>query len=164
MRTRSVLAAILAATLFLGAGSAAFARNGGAMFSNLPPEKQQAVAQIMKDADTRLLPLMEKMQAKRLELNALSRNPNVKPETLSSLAAEIAALGTSIRKERTDRNDKIAAETGMPAVMFGHRGGRMMHDGRMQDGMNCGSCPMAASQDMNKAAPVDAAPQAGHKF
>ena len=133
MRTRTLLIALVTATFLTTAASGAFARPDGGKFHDLTPEKQQAVTKIMKDSDTRLIPLQEKMHAKRLELNALSGNPNVKPEALSALAGEIAALGTQIRKEVTDRKDKIAAETGMTMGMGGMMGGMGSMDGHGKD-------------------------------
>lgn len=155
MRTRTLLIALVTATFLTTAASGAFARPDGGKFHDLTPEKQQAVTKILKDSETRLIPLQEKMQAKRLELNALSGNANVKPETLSALAGEIAALGTQIRKEVMDRKDKIAAETGMPVGMGGmgmggmggHDKGHDMHDGKKggmgMGGMGCMACPMS---------------------
>lgn len=111
-----------------------YGSNGAA----LTPEKQTAIDSILKESDTRLQPLMDQYNAKRIELDALNGNPNVKPETISKLAGEIAALQGQIRKEMTTRNDKIVSEGGMARGNGnGYGMGRGGHRGGHRGGSNC---------------------------
>ena len=84
-------------------------------------------------------PLREQLQARRLELDALSRNPNAQPESISRLAGEVAKLSSQLRSSRAEFRDKMAAETGfetMPGAMGGRGGmmGRGHMDGHMGGG------------------------------
>lgn len=126
----------------MGYNSGWYGHNGGGMMNGncpyydangaaLTPEKQAAIDTILKASDTRMRPLMDQYSAKRIELDALAGNPNVKPETISKLADEIAALQGQIRNEMITRNDKITTEGGVAA-----RGNRGMYRGGHRSG-NC---------------------------
>ena len=73
----------------------------------------------------------KKLTAKGIELDALSRNPNAKPETLSKLANEVAELRSQLRAERMTPGYKIEKDLGaqpgrgmMGNGMGYHNGGR----------------------------------------
>lgn len=167
MKTRTILATIATVALLLGSTSAAFAWHGGnhngghygnaaggygqgAGAAALSPEKQQAIDVIVKESNSRIMPLMEQLDAKRMELDALSGNPNVKPDTISKLVNEIAALRGQIRTESEARNAKISAEGGVAYgrgygmrgmrgnCAYGNGGGmRGGHGGHGGNGSNC---------------------------
>lgn len=136
MKTRTILAAVTALTIVIGSSSAALAWSGNCwnqntqQVQNVTPEQQAAIQKIMNDSDKRLDPLMEQMQAKRMELNALSGNTNAKPEIITKLSAEIASLQTQIRNEMNTRNDSIVAQGGMNGNMGGYHNGMGRHGGR----------------------------------
>ncbi len=159
MNMRKIMAGLAVTTLVIGSASFALARghnggyHGGMMgygnngacyynggYQNLTPEKQAAVDKLIQEHTAAMAPLREQMQAKRLELNALSDNPNVQPEYISKLAGEVAQLSTQIRNSGAEFRAKMAAEMGFENVPYGmgmggncggmmgngHMGGRMM--------------------------------------
>ena len=80
---------------------------------------------------SRVSPIQDKLNAKGIELDALSRNPNAKPETISKLANEVAELRSQLRAERMTLGDKMEKELGvqpgrgmMGNGMGYHNGGR----------------------------------------
>ena len=95
------------------------------------PEKQGAYDAMMKDYYSRVSPIQDKLNAKGIELDALSRNPNAKPETISKLANEVAELRSQLRAERMTLGDEMEKELGvqpgrgmMGNGMGYHNGGR----------------------------------------
>ena len=101
MKTRALIAAFALSAIVLGSGVSAFAYNGYHNYGNhagmyaVSPEKQGAYDAMMKDYYSRVSPIQDKLNAKGIELDALSRNPNAKPETISKLANEVAELRSS---------------------------------------------------------------------
>ncbi len=154
MNMRNIMAGLAVTTLVLGSASLALARghNGGhhngmmngtaysnSGYQNLTPEKRAAVDRLIQEHTAATAPLREQLQAKRLELDALSRNPNVKPDKLSKLSGEVAELSARLRSSGDEFRAKIAAETGVksaPRGMMGYGrghmdGGHMMGSGHM---------------------------------
>ena len=83
----------------------------------------------MKACCSRVSPIQDRLNAKGIGLDALSRNPNAKPETISKLANEVAELRSQLRAERMTLGDKMEKELGI-------RPGRgMMRNGMMGNGM-----------------------------
>ena len=72
-------------------------------------------------------PLRDSLAAKHMELNALSRNPNVDPSELRQLTADITKLRTQIRDVNDNFADKME-KAGLPCPGFrNYDGGRGMH-------------------------------------
>ena len=86
----------------------------------------------MQERRAAVEPLAQQLEAKRLELNALSRNPNAKSEDISKLAQDVAQLQTQVRAANRDFQDKVQKELG---VQMGPRGGMMGGYGPMHNGM-----------------------------
>ena len=135
MKTRALIAAFALSAIVLGSGVSAFAYNGyhnngnHAGMSAVSPENQGAYDAMMKDYYSRVSPIQDKLNAKGIELDALSRNPNAKPETISKLANEVAELRFQLRAERMTLGDKMEKKLGI-------RPGRgMMGNGMMGNGM-----------------------------
>ena len=103
------------------------------MLNTLTPEKRQAAEKVFAETDARISPLWESLRAKRLELDALSRNPGVTPQDISKLAAEVSALDGQLRKELAARGQKLSEVTGQPV---GQGRGYSMGYGR---GAGCGN-------------------------
>ncbi len=136
-KTFSILTAtaVLAALLVTGT---AFARNhgdysggpcGGPGYKQheaLAPEKRQKFDEIMKQHFDRVQPLREQMWAKRTELNALSKNPNTTPETISKLVQDMSGLRGQMIKERESLRSSLEKEVGIsgfgPGRGFGGHG------------------------------------------
>ncbi len=162
------LAGLLAIT---GITDSAFARMGGmgmgggcatgAVYNALTPEKQAKYDAIYKEADARIQPLKDKAWAKHTELNALSGNPNTKPEAISKLTGELSDLRTQIRKEYTALDERLEKEVGVNpgygrmghmgmggGMMGGHgmghggMGGMGGMGGNMMNGQGMGHGPM----------------------
>ena len=119
MKTRALIAAFALSAIVLGSGVSAFAYNGYHNYGNhagmyaVSPEKQGAYDAMMKDYYSRVSPIQDKLNAKGIELDALSRNPNAKPETISKLANEVAELRSQLRAERMTLGDKMEKELGI---------------------------------------------------
>ena len=111
MKTRALITAFALSAIVLGSGVSAFAYNGYHNYGNhagmyaVSPEKQGAYDAMMKDYYSRVSPIQDKLNAKGIELDALSRNPNAKPETISKLANEVAELRSQLRAERMTLGD-----------------------------------------------------------
>ena len=148
MNARRIMAGLAVTALVFGSASLALARghNGGMMagyagnygagyhyntaYQSLTPEKQAAVDKLIQEHVAEVTPLRTQLLAKRLELDALSGNPNVQPEQVSKLAAEVADLSSKLRASGLAFRDKLSAETGIDALPYGGgygwdgRGGR----------------------------------------
>ena len=105
---------------------------------NLTPENQAKYDAIFKEFYDRMIPVGEKMMAKRLELNALQGNTNADPKQIGKLAEEIAALHTQMIKEREALDERFSKELGIEAPMRG-MGRGMGHGGGMGRGNGMGS-------------------------
>ena len=96
MKTRALIAAFALSAIVLGSGVSAFAYNGYHSYGShagMPassPENQSAYDAMMKEYYSRVSPIQDKLDAKDIELEALSRNPNAKPEAISKLANDVA--------------------------------------------------------------------------
>ncbi len=145
-----MLAATIAATMFasgLMTSGEAHARRedprpSEAAQEALSPEMQTKYKALLKTFAERTAPLKEKIRAKRLELDALSRSPQLNVEAVRSTAAELAALETRMDKERAELREQIGKETGFKLpVRDGHRRvhGRTGHRSHWY-----GGCPAAA--------------------
>lgn len=162
MNMRKIMAGLAVTTLVIGSASLALARGhhgghyGGMMngyagncgacyytggYQNLTPEKRAAVDKLIQEHAAAMNPLREQLQAKRLELDALSRNPNAQPESISKLAGEVAKLSSRLRDTGAEFRGKMAQEMGveaMPGAMGGYGYGGMMGRGHMGGHMNGG--------------------------
>lgn len=101
-------------------------------YQGLTQEKRDALDKLMQERRAAVEPLAQQLEAKRLELNALSRNPNAKSEDISKLAQDVAQLQTQVRAANRDFQDKVQKELG---VQMGPRGGMMGGYGPMHNGM-----------------------------
>jgi zinc resistance-associated protein len=101
-------------------------------------EQQQEFADLNSNFYKQMEPKLQQLQAKQMELSALSGNSNAKPEAISKLAQEIAALNAELRQMgqdfQTQMQGKFGANGGAYGPMmggrgyghggYGHRGGR----------------------------------------
>jgi zinc resistance-associated protein len=117
--------------------------------AQLTPEKQEAYQTIMQDFQDKMTPLRETMWQKRMELEALSPNPNTQPDEIKGLVREIGALHTQMRGEHQGLRERLEKEIGLevgqrgfhhPRSNKGQRGqqGRMGGGQRMMDGSGPG--------------------------
>lgn len=134
-----MLAATIAATMFTsglvmtGEADARHYRRGSyqpeVMYDALSPEKQTLYDSIMKNFTDRVSSLQEKMQAKRIELNTLSRSPNVDTEAIRTASRELAALQAEMDKEYAALREQINKEVGISLPFYGGRGDMYHHQG-----------------------------------
>ncbi len=90
----------------------------------LPPEKQKAYQEIVKTFSPRFSALHDQFVVKRMELNALSRNPNTSPELISRTASELSTIMAAMRKEQSAFRERFEKEIGPFPPMKGPRHGR----------------------------------------
>ena len=102
--------------------------------AQLTPEKQEAYRKIMDAFQSKMTPLREAMWQKRLELKALSPNPNTQPDEIKALVKEIGTLHTQMRTEYEALKNRLEKEIGLKVG----RGG--FHHSRRGNGM--GGCGM----------------------
>ncbi|EMG37074.1 Heavy-metal resistance [Desulfocurvibacter africanus PCS] len=103
----------------------------------LTPEQQAKFDKIMTEHQKKTHAVREDMWAKKTELNALSVNPNTKPERISQLVAELKSLRAKQYAEREALNATLKKE-GLPQVGMGmgRMGGCGMMGGKgMKHGM-----------------------------
>lgn len=108
-----------------------------AAFMNLPAEKQELFKKIMIEHQDRMGTLRDQVKVKRMELNALSRNPNTQTETISKLAAEIGDLQGKIRADRVALRGQLEKEVGFSPAMMGSG----FHDGYGKHDRRAANCP-----------------------
>ncbi len=95
-----------------------------------PQLSQEQVAQMDKLYDEHraaAAPLYEQLAQKRMELRALAPNPNVKPEELKALTAEISALHEKIRVLNQSFYDSLD-KAGLPCYGYGYGRHGGFHD------------------------------------
>ena len=147
MTIRTMMAGLAASALIVGSASAALAyphqqgyASGGCYsgpcyyygggYQGIPQDKQDVVNKLVQEHLAQVEPLRQALSAKRLELDALSRNPNVEPETISKLAQEVAELQSQIRASGVEFRQKVQQEAGVTFGMGAGCGNRGMHHAR----------------------------------
>ncbi len=87
----------------------------------VPPmskEQRDQMHAIMKEHHDAMLPLMEQLREKRMELEALSPNPNTQPDELRAIIREIISLENKIREQKKSLR-KDLQKAGIPAPKGG---------------------------------------------
>lgn len=84
----------------------------GKNFPELPEETRIALDALMQEHRSAVEPLREQLEARYLELNALSGSSNARPADISRLAKEVAELRARIRSMDRDFREKIHQELG----------------------------------------------------
>lgn len=87
--------------------------DNNAAYRNLSPEKRTKYNDIMKSTEEAMLPLREKLMAKRLELQSMASMPNMNQEAIAKVASEIASLHTQMIKVHDQMADKLSSELGI---------------------------------------------------
>lgn len=87
--------------------------DNNAAYRNLSPEKRAKYNDIMKSTEEAMLPLREKLMAKRLELQSMASMPNMNQEAIAKVASEIASLHTQMIKIHDQMADKLSSELGI---------------------------------------------------
>ena len=124
----SIPAAAMAAPGFYGRYSCNYQReNDCPVMTQLTDEQKTQLDALHKEHFAAVTPLRDALSAKHMELNALSRNPNVDPSELRQLTADITKLRTQIREANDDFFSKME-KAGLPCQGFrNYGGGRGMH-------------------------------------
>ena len=73
-----------------------------AEFAKKAAERKAQREKLIKEHHAAVMPLHEKLVQKQMELDVLSPNPNVKPEELKALVAEVVSLRNQIRTLKDD--------------------------------------------------------------
>lgn len=108
-------------------------RDGKAVRPPLPPLSEEQIAQarsLAKEYREAVSPLREQLREKKMELKALSPNPNTKPEELRQIIRDIIALEKQIDVQKEAFREKMD-QAGIPCpVGKGHeRPGPRPHPG-----------------------------------
>lgn len=118
--TIAVVAALLTASLVFAGRYGNCPRQGlgrgmgqGPALEQLTPEKQQAFQALQEAFQDKMDPLRNQMWVKRTELQALSVNPNAKPEALSGLVQEMGELRNTMHQERRAFREQVRTEIGI---------------------------------------------------
>ena len=92
----------------------------------LTQEKRDLLKAIMNEHRKDVAPLRDSMWEKRTLLDALSANPNTKPEAITSLVKEMSELRAQMQAKRDAVHNRVSKEVGIDLPMgFGmHDGGR----------------------------------------
>ncbi len=131
----SIPVAAMAAPDFYGRYSCNYQRaNDCPVMPRLTDEQRVQMDKLHEEHTAAVRPLRDALAAKRLELNALSRNPNVDPSELRQLTADITKLRTQIREVNDDFFSNME-KAGLPCARlrhhddygYGHGHGRGMH-------------------------------------
>ncbi|MDL2271932.1 periplasmic heavy metal sensor [Desulfovibrio sp. OttesenSCG-928-I05] len=105
----------LASAMPMLASASPFYGHRQAAVEALTPEKQTAFNAIMKDSFQKMQPLREQLYSKEMTLRALSPNPNTKPEQITALVDEIAALRKQMNAEFEACAARVQKEVGIDA-------------------------------------------------
>lgn len=108
----------------------------GAQAQALTPEQQQKFDQLFDAHQKRTFALRQDIWAKQTELNALSGNPNTKPERISQLVNELKDLRAKMFTERESFQAALRKE-GLPAGLA-YCGGQGMGFGGRHGGHGAG--------------------------
>ena len=92
-------------------------------FPELPEETRIALDALIQEHRSAAEPLREQLEARYLELNALSGNSNARPADISRLAKEVAELRARIRSLDRDFREKVRQELGTPLEPWTGMGG-----------------------------------------
>jgi len=88
---------------------------------HITPEQMAQYKEFRNERKAALAPLRHQLTQKRMELRALSPNPNVKPEELKALVAEIMELRGKIAAVNKDFRDKMK-KAGLPSWLGSKKG------------------------------------------
>ncbi len=99
---------------------------GNPAVEQLTQEKRDLLKAIMDEHRKDVAPLRDSMWEKRTLLDALSANPNTKPETITALVKEMGELRAQMQAKRDAVHNRVSKEVGIDLPMgFGmHDGGR----------------------------------------
>ena len=81
-------------------------------YEQLTPERRAAFDKIMNESQPRLDELRMQFRVKRMEMDALSRNPNATGADIHNAAEDLNRLGTTINQERQAVQLRIEKEVG----------------------------------------------------
>lgn len=117
-RTTKIVAACamaigLASAMPMLASASPFHGRHQAAIEALTPEKQTAFSAIMTESFQKMQPIREQLRTKEMTLRALSPNPNTKPEQLTALVDEIAALRKQMSTEFEACAARVQKEVGI---------------------------------------------------
>lgn len=146
---RKMLPAAAAITMMLFTSGTAFAQAKDEKgpppvppaFAEISAEDRAALDKLFDDHRTKTAPLRDQLWAKRMEYEALSDNPNVKPDEIKALVAEMSKLRTQLRGER-DTLRKALNDKGFDRRHFrgyhGHKARFYDHGGFYDDDRDFG--------------------------
>lgn len=102
-------------------GCYGYGYGAGQVMPELSSEQAAQMDKLCEEHRNAVQPLYDQLSEKGLELRALSPNPNVKPEEIKALTAEIAKLHAQIRSANNDFYAKMT-KAGLPCRGYHHGG------------------------------------------
>lgn len=114
-RNLSRILPALVLAMALGTSSIAIAQDNKRPAPGPTPEQRAKIVQMYKDFSKDTKELRTKLYARRLELNALSRNTNADPKRIEFLAQDIADLSMQLFQKRIDMRESMQKQFGIPA-------------------------------------------------
>jgi zinc resistance-associated protein len=103
--------------------------------AQLTQEKRDLLQNILEEHRKAVQPLHDGMWEKRTLLQALSINPNAKPEAISALVHEMNQLRTQLRDQRDALETRVEKEVGIDLPgRFGRGGDHRGMGGHFRDG------------------------------
>ena len=130
MKFSKIFATVAVLGLVVSGANFADARsyNGhyGNGMSQLSTDQYDKLEKMREDNDNKMRPAHRELQAKRLELNALSNNANTDPKTISKLVKEVTELRNKIDDNRVAFSGSVESKFGIQYGghrMGGNRGG-----------------------------------------
>jgi Spy/CpxP family protein refolding chaperone len=109
-----------------------------AEFAKKAAERKAQREKLIKEHHAAVMPLHEKLVQKQMELEVLSPNPNVKPEELKALVADICDLRKQMRVLGEEYRAKLE-KAGLPCPRFRQECGGPRHGFHGNHGFH-GSC------------------------
>lgn len=99
---------------------------GALMKTELTPEEQKQIMELVTEHRAKIMPLRDKLDAKRMELGVYAGSDNINREEVRALIAEIVSLRGEIRAERAAFFDTLVKKgLTSPTGPFGMRKGMM---------------------------------------
>ncbi len=122
MNRKTLSVALLSLAVFVAVPLSAMAWPHAMPTSQLSQEQVTQMEKLYDEHYAATAPLYDQIAQKRLELRALAPNPNVKPEELKALSAEISALHEKVRALDETFYDNLT-KAGLPCYGYGRHGG-----------------------------------------
>jgi len=142
MNSKPLIASLILGTLILTAGTAMARPGYQNNYVEITAEQEAQIVKMSTAYQKSVSPLIEELNAKKMEFYAISNHPEAKMSDIEALSKEIAALNAELRDENIAFHQDVSKKTGLS--MGGGMGscgmgyGGMGHGGMGYGGMGHG--------------------------